>query len=83
MTTRSVRIPDDIDSAVVAAADRERVSVNTYVVQALERSVAAEEHRSRVAGAYDRVKARNAWISDGRLDAAEADRFGAETRKAS
>jgi hypothetical protein len=83
MTTRSIRIPDEIDGAVVAAADAERVSVNTYVVQALQRSVADGEHRTRVAAAYDKVKARNPWISDGRLDSIEAERLGDDTRKAS
>lgn len=63
MKTRSVRIPDELDAALAAAADAEYISVQARIIQALERDLAArgqydQDHAARLAAALDTVRSR-------------------------
>jgi predicted transcriptional regulator len=55
MTTRSIRIPDDIDERLVAFAAEEHVSVNSAIVRALDEVLARHAQDSAVAAATDLV----------------------------
>lgn len=62
--TRSIRIPDEIDAALTAAAAEEHMPIQSRIVQALERDLAARgqhapaSHTERVADALERIHGR-------------------------
>jgi predicted transcriptional regulator len=57
MTTRSVRIPDEIDRALTAAAEAEHISVNAAIVQAVQDWAQLRDHRARVRAVAAQVMA--------------------------
>jgi hypothetical protein len=77
MKTRSIRIPDDIDDALVAAAEDEHISVQARIVQALERDLAGRgqyrgaDHADRVAAALERIHGRRGPGYKEAMDAVE------------
>jgi predicted transcriptional regulator len=91
MKTRSVRIPDDIDEALAAAAEAEHISVQARIVQALERDLASRGqyrgagHAERVAAALESIQARRGPGYSQAMQAAEdAHRgVGRQSKKAS
>ncbi|WP_285495059.1 Arc family DNA-binding protein [Actinomadura sp. NBRC 104425] len=60
MTTRSVRIPDDIDELLVRTAEAEHISINAAIVQAVEQWAQARDHRARVQAVVAEVMAEDA-----------------------
>ncbi|GAA4133383.1 Arc family DNA-binding protein [Actinomadura keratinilytica] len=58
MTTRSVRIPDDIDERLVALAKSEHTSVNSILVQAAEELLARRAQEAAISAATEEVFAR-------------------------
>nr|BFE30613.1 hypothetical protein GCM10010200_028640 [Actinomadura rugatobispora] len=69
MTTRSVRIPDDIDALLIKAAQEEHISVNAAVVQAVEEWARMRGHRARVRAVTAQVMAEDAALLDRLADA--------------
>jgi uncharacterized protein (DUF1778 family) len=69
MTTRSIRIPDDIDALLVQAAEEDHISVNTAVVQAVEEWTRMRTHRARVRAVTAQVMAEDADLLDRLADA--------------
>ncbi|GAA3933350.1 hypothetical protein GCM10023085_13300 [Actinomadura viridis] len=57
MTTRSIRIPDEIDELLIKAADEEHISVNAAVVQAVEEWARMRRHRAEVRAVTAQVMA--------------------------
>ncbi|WP_019629449.1 toxin-antitoxin system HicB family antitoxin [Actinomadura atramentaria] len=62
MTTRSIRIPDELDAALVALAEAEHVSINTEIIRAVEERVRAQAHRARVRSVMAEVMAEDAEL---------------------
>jgi predicted transcriptional regulator len=62
MTTRSVRIPDEIDLALTNAAEAEHVSVNSAIVQAVQIWTQTREHRARVRAVTTQVMTEDAAL---------------------
>jgi hypothetical protein len=69
MTTRSVRIPQQVDELLVEAAEAEHISVNAAIVQAVESWVHTREHRARVRALTAQVMAEDAELLDRLADA--------------
>jgi predicted transcriptional regulator len=69
MTTRSVRIPDEIDSLLVRAAEAEHISINAAIVQAVEQWAQARDHRARVRAVTAEVMAEDAELLSRLADA--------------
>jgi predicted transcriptional regulator len=69
MTTRSIRIPDEIDALLIKAADEEHISVNSAVVQAVEEWTRLRTHRARVQAITAQVIAEDAELLDRLADA--------------
>ncbi|MEV5823999.1 toxin-antitoxin system HicB family antitoxin [Spirillospora sp. NPDC052242] len=55
MTTRSVRIPDELDAKLVELAAADHISVNSAIVRALDEVVARRTQESAIAEAADLV----------------------------
>jgi hypothetical protein len=51
----TLRLPDSLKQRVESAAAREGASVNTWLVQALQRSVESKSHRSTSSGSRNRL----------------------------
>jgi predicted transcriptional regulator len=62
MTTRSVRIPDEIDLLLSSAAEAEHISVNAAIVQAVENWAQMHQHRNRVRAITAQVMAEDAGL---------------------
>lgn len=62
MTTRSVRIPDEIDLALTRAAEAEHISVNGAIVQAVQSWTQAQEHRARIRAVTAQVMAEDSAL---------------------
>ncbi|AHH93454.1 hypothetical protein GCM10010174_32010 [Kutzneria viridogrisea] len=63
MTTMTLRVPDELDAALRAAADAEDVSINSFVVEAIRERLEALRHASVMAVAR-RVVTKDAEILD-------------------
>ncbi|MBE1531010.1 toxin-antitoxin system HicB family antitoxin [Actinomadura algeriensis] len=55
MTTRSVRIPDELDAALVELAAADHISINSAIVRALDEVVARRTQEAAIAEAADLV----------------------------
>ncbi|MGH3239393.1 MAG: Arc family DNA-binding protein [Spirillospora sp.] len=55
MTTRSVRIPDELDEQLVAMAEADHISVNSAIVRALDEVIIRRSQESAIAEAADVV----------------------------
>jgi predicted transcriptional regulator len=62
MMTRSVRIPDEIDSLLTAAAEDEHISVNAAIVQAVQDWALAHDHRIRVRALTAQIMSEDAGL---------------------
>jgi predicted transcriptional regulator len=60
MTTRSVRIPDEIDDLLTRTAEAEHISVNAAIVQAVQSWAEMHEHRAHVRAITAQVMAEDA-----------------------
>lgn len=69
MTTRSIRIPDEIDKLLVEVAEEEHISVNAAVVQSVEEWARVRRHRAEVRTAMAQVMAEDAELLDRLADA--------------
>ncbi|WP_344592883.1 Arc family DNA-binding protein [Actinomadura vinacea] len=69
MTTRSVRIPDDIDARLVAFAESKHISVNSALVQAVEEMMTRDAQADAVTAAADEVFARRQELFERLADA--------------
>jgi predicted transcriptional regulator len=69
MTTRSVRIPDEIDSRLVSFAESKHMSVNSAIVRAVEEMMTRDAQQEAVSAAADEVFARRADLFDRLADA--------------
>jgi predicted transcriptional regulator len=69
MTTRSIRIPDEIDKLLVEVAEEEHISVNAAVVQSVEEWARVRRHRSEVRTVMAQVMAEDAELLDRLADA--------------
>jgi predicted transcriptional regulator len=58
MTTRSIRIPDELDRKLVSVAEAEHISVNALIVRAVEQTINRLAHEITIAQAADEVFAR-------------------------
>ncbi|HEU5159149.1 MAG TPA: hypothetical protein VFU43_19290 [Streptosporangiaceae bacterium] len=58
MTTRSVRIPDDLDQRLVEYAEASHMSINAVIVRAVEQTLDRLAHEITIAQAADDVFAR-------------------------
>lgn len=64
MKTRSLRLPDDLDAALTAAAGDEHITVQARIIQALERDLATRgqyrdgDHATRIAAALEKIHGR-------------------------
>lgn len=59
MTTRSVRIPDELDAKLTALAEAEHISVNSAIVRAVNEMVMLRAREIAVAQVTDHVFARH------------------------
>ncbi|HEX6471869.1 MAG TPA: Arc family DNA-binding protein [Streptosporangiaceae bacterium] len=55
MTTRSVRIPDELDARLVAFAEANHLSVNSAIVRTVEEALDRDARESTIAKAADDV----------------------------
>jgi predicted transcriptional regulator len=62
MTTRSVRIPDEIDAVLARAAEAEHISVNAAIVQAVQSWAEMRDHRAQVQALTAQVMAEDAHL---------------------
>jgi predicted transcriptional regulator len=62
VTTRSVRIPDEIDLALTRAAEAEHISVNSAIVQAVQSWAQAREHRAQIRAVTAQVMAEDSAL---------------------
>ncbi|WP_131741453.1 toxin-antitoxin system HicB family antitoxin [Actinomadura roseirufa] len=69
MTTRSVRIPPEIDGILTKAAEAEHISVNAAIVQAVQTWALAREHRAHVQAITAQVMAEDAALLERLADA--------------
>ncbi|WP_344895874.1 hypothetical protein [Actinomadura meridiana] len=69
MTTRSVRIPDEVDSLLVDAAEAEHLSINAAIVQAVDNWARAQRHRAQVRAITTQVMAEDAGLLSRLADA--------------
>jgi predicted transcriptional regulator len=69
MTTRSVRIPEEIDDLLTATAAAEHISVNAAIIQAVHDWVQLREHRARVRAITAQVMAEDAGLLQRLADA--------------
>jgi len=69
MTTRSIRIPDEIDARLVSFAESKHISVNSAVVRAVEEMMTRDAQADAVTAAADEVFARRAELFDRLADA--------------
>lgn len=69
MTTRSVRIPDEIDLALTRAAEAEHISVNSAIIQAVQSWTETREHRARIRAVTAQVMAEDSALLDRLADA--------------
>lgn len=64
MTTRRIRLPDEIDLALSRAAEAEHISVNSAIVQAVESWTETREHRARIRALTAQVMAEDSALLD-------------------
>ncbi len=69
MTTRSIRIPDEIDARLVAFAEANHISVNAAIVRTVEESLARFAQENAIAEAADDVFARRRELFERLADA--------------
>ena len=69
MTTRSVRIPDEIDRKFAAFAEAKHISVNSAIVRAMEATLARDAQETAIARASDDVFARRGELFERLADA--------------
>lgn len=55
MTTRSVRIPDELDARLTAMAAEDHISVNSAIVRALDEVLTRRSQEAAIADAADQV----------------------------
>ncbi|MFF5258407.1 Arc family DNA-binding protein [Actinomadura viridis] len=69
MTTRSIRIPDEIDARLVAFAEARHTSVNSAIIRAVEEMMTRAAHQEAVTAATDEVFERRAELFERLADA--------------
>jgi predicted transcriptional regulator len=69
MTTRSVRIPDELDARLAAFAEAKHVSMNSAIVRAVEETLARDAQETAIAAAGDDVFNRRGKLFERLADA--------------
>ncbi|TDC58116.1 toxin-antitoxin system HicB family antitoxin [Actinomadura sp. KC345] len=55
MTTRSVRIPDELDAKLAAMAAEDHISVNSAIIRALDEVLTRRSQEAAITAAADQV----------------------------